>query len=171
MDSDYSHGAYGRNVTPSATSTAVPTPLRPGTPNTDNGRNPFSDGVESQASHRGGANPFASPNASRPASSFGSSSAIGTRYEERTQRYFHSRRVRKGEVEKPWLAKKDPRAKWVTIFPVIGIIVGLGVSGFLIYDGIKSVVQHKYCPVLDENWSNGFNTDVWTKEVTVGGFG
>lgn len=173
MDSDYSHGPYGRNVAPSAGSTAVPTPLRPGTPNTDNGRNPFSDGVESQASQRPGmgTNPFASPSVSRPASSFGSSSALGTRFDERAQRYFHSRRVRKGEVEKPWLGKPDPKEKWVTILPILGIVIGLGISGFLVWDGIRSVVKHKYCPVLDENWSGGFNSDIWTKEVQVGGFG
>ena len=173
MDSDYGHSHYGRNVAPSAGSTAVPTPLRPGTPNTDGGRNPFSDGVESQASHRPGmgSNPFASPNVSRPASSFGSSSALGTRFDERAQRYFHSRRVRKGEVEKPWLGKPDPKEKWVTILPILGIVIGIGISGFLVWDGIRSVVKHKYCPVLDESWANGFNTDIWTKEVSVGGFG
>ncbi|CRK39501.1 hypothetical protein BN1723_015499 [Verticillium longisporum] len=49
---------YGRSVTggpaPSAATTAATTPqYRPGTPNTDNaGRNPFGDGLESQASVR-----------------------------------------------------------------------------------------------------------------------
>lgn len=86
-------------------------------------------------------------------------------------RYFHSRRVRKGEVPKPWLEHKDPREKWVTIIPVLGILLGLGVTGFLIYDGIHSVSNFNYCLVLDEDWSNGFNTDVWTKEVELGGYG
>lgn len=178
MDNDYNQSYYGRNVAgipsgASAASTAVPTPLRPGTPNTDGGRNPFGDGMESQASHRQGnaSNPFASPSASRPASSFGSSSAMGTRFEDRSQRYFHSRRVRKGEVEKPWLGKPDPKEKWVTILPVLGILVGLGISGFLVWDGIRSVVKHNYCLVLEDDFSNGFNTDVWTKEVEAGGFG
>jgi hypothetical protein len=118
-----------------------------------------------------GTNPFASPNVSRPASSFGSSSALGTRYDERGQRYFHSRRVHKGSIEKPWLGKPDAKEKWVTILPILGILAGLGVSGFLVWDGIRSVVKHNYCMVLDENWSNGINTDIWTKEVQLGGFG
>lgn len=88
-----------------------------------------------------------------------------------TQRYFHSRRVKKGEVEKPWLDKVDPKEKWVTIIPLIGILVGLGVTGFLVYDGLRSVAHHNYCPVLMEDWSNGFNQEVWTKEVELGGYG
>ena len=87
------------------------------------------------------------------------------------QRYFHSRRVRKGEVERPWLDRHDPKEKWVTIIPIIGIVVGLALSGFLIYDGLASVAHHVYCPVLEDDFSNGFNTKVWTREAEVGGFG
>ncbi|KAK8061687.1 glycoside hydrolase family 16 protein [Apiospora phragmitis] len=153
-----------------------PHPLRPGTPNTD--KNPFGDESRAdsraqQASSRAPShhNPFVSPEASRPASSFGSSSALGRGMEERNQRYFHSRRVKKGEVEKPWLEKKDPKEKWVTILPIIGILVGLGVSGFLVWDGLRSVVHHKYCVVYEDDFHNGFNKDIWTPEVQVGGFG
>lgn len=173
MDQEnYNNGYFGRPVVPSAATSTNITPLRPGTPNTDGSRNnPFGD--DTASSHRPGAstNPFGSPDASRPASSYGSSSAIGNRFDERSQRYFHSRRVQKGDIEKPWLAKKDPKEKWVTILPLVGILIGLGISGFLIYDGLSSVVHHKYCPVMDENFDGGLNTDVWTKEVTVGGFG
>lgn len=115
-------------------------------------------------------NPFASPAISRPASSY-NSSGLGQAAVDRGQRYFHSRRVKKGEVEKPWLEKKDPKEKWVTILPVLGIFIGLAVSGILIWDGLRSVVKHNYCLVLQEDWSNGFDTNVWTKEVQVGGFG
>lgn len=162
---------FGRPIVPSAATSNAPTPLRPGTPNTD--RNPFGDNVET-ASTRGrgmSSNPFASPEVSRPPSSFGSSSALGARFDERSSRFFHSRRVRKGEVEKPWLSKVDPKEKWVTIFPIVGILIGLGLSGFLIWDGLHSVVHHKYCPVMDEDFSNGLNTNIWTKEVEVGGYG
>ena len=166
-----SQGYYNRPVAgmPSAASTAMPSPR----PASLNDRNPFDDGVQSQASQRSGntPNPFASPSASRPASSFGSTSALGARFDERSNRYFHSRRVKKGEVEKPWLDKSDPKEKWVTILPIVGIFIGLAISGFLIYDGIKSVVKHNYCLVLSDDFSDGLNTDVWTKEVQVGGFG
>jgi hypothetical protein len=80
--------------------------------------------------------------------------------------------VKKGEVEKPWLNKSDPKEKWVTILPIVGIFIGLAISGFLVWDGIRSVVKHKYCPVLVEDFSSGqLDTNVWTKEVQVGGFG
>lgn len=151
------------------------TPPRSGTPNTDGGRNPFGETPEPAANHRlatnTGTNPFVSPAVSRPASSFGSSSALGPRFEERAQRYFHSRRVAKGEVEKPWLQKKDKKEKWVTIIPIIGILIGLGISGFLVWDGLRSVVHHKYCPLIDDSFDNGLDTGVWTKEVQLGGFG
>lgn len=165
-------GYFGRPAVPSAATSADITPLRPGTPNTDASRNPFGDN-DTASSHRPGAssNALGSPDASRPVSSYGSSSALGQRFEERSQRYFHSRRVRKEDVEKPWRDKRDPKEKWVTILPVVGILIGLGISGFLVWDGIRSVVRYKYCPVIDDSFGGGFNTDVWTKEVAVGGFG
>lgn len=88
-----------------------------------------------------------------------------------SQRYFHSRRVKKGEVERPWTKNKDPREKWVTIIPVIGLVLGIAIAGFLVWDGMRSVVNHSYCPVLVEDFSGGLNEKVWTKEVEVGGYG
>ncbi|KAK4157391.1 concanavalin A-like lectin/glucanase domain-containing protein [Chaetomidium leptoderma] len=171
MDNDNYFGRPAAGM-PSVASTAAPTPQRPGSPNDSVGRNPFGDGVESQASQRSmgnNGNPFSSPSASRPPSSFDSASGLG-RFDG-GERYFHSRRVRKGEVDKPWTKQADPKEKWVTILPIIGIFVGLAISGFLVWDGIRSVVKHKYCPVLEENWANGFNEKVWMKEVQVNGFG
>ncbi|PHH65751.1 hypothetical protein CDD81_1478 [Ophiocordyceps australis] len=154
----YSHGYDGR----APASSANPTPVRPGTPNGD------ADTTFVYAASR---NPFVSPDVSRPASSYGSSSALGNRFEEGTQRYFYSRRVNKGDVEKPWLDKRDAKEKWVTILPIVGIVVGLCLSGFLVWDGLRSVVHHKYCPVMDETFAQGLNPDIWTQEVSVGGFG
>ncbi|KAG9230646.1 putative beta-1,3-glucan-binding protein [Amylocarpus encephaloides] len=137
--------------------------MRPGTP--DSRTNPF--GEEISPAPRSNANPFASPFNSRPASSFGSSSAVRAPQ----TRYFHSRRVRKGEVEQPWKEKKDPKEKWVTIIPLIGLAIGFALAGFLVYDGLSSVVHHKYCSVLDDDFSSGLQSNVWTKEAEVGGFG
>ena len=87
-------------------------------------------------------------------------------------RYFHSRRLKdKDALQKPWLEKRDPREKWVTIIPVMGIIIGLGIAGFLVYNGIGSVINHKYCEVLNEDWKNGFRDEIWTREVELGGYG
>jgi hypothetical protein len=115
--------------------------------------------------------PFTAPFSTRPSSLHPSSSAVDLNQEKLSQRYFHSRRVRKGEVEKPWLDKKDPREKWVTIIPLIGLALGIGLAGFLVWDGLRTVVNHQYCLILDDNFSSGFNTKVWTKEAEVGGYG
>jgi hypothetical protein len=74
-------------------------------------------------------------------------------------------------MEKPWLDKKDPREKWTTIIPLLGVLIGLGLAGFLIYEGLQTVQDHVYCPILDDDFSSGINEKVWTKEVEVGGFG
>ncbi|KAL9624700.1 MAG: hypothetical protein Q9160_001054 [Pyrenula sp. 1 TL-2023] len=141
---------------PSYVGTASSTPYRPGTPEMDTIQRPPM-------------NPFASPMNSSFASKNTSSAAL--HQQGLSQRYFHSRRVKKGEVERPWTKTKDPREKWVTIIPIIGLVLGFAVSGFLIYDGMRSVVNHKYCPVLTEDFSGGLDNKVWTKEVEVGGFG
>ncbi|QIX00326.1 hypothetical protein AMS68_005843 [Peltaster fructicola] len=86
-------------------------------------------------------------------------------------RYFHSRRIKKGEIEQPWLKRKDPREKWVTIIPIIGFLVGLAISIFLVWQGLQSLSHHVYCQVLDEDFSHGLDSNIWMKEVEVGGFG
>lgn len=117
--------------------------------------------------------PFADPRASAtntvPGSKFESSTALHSVAGPST--YFRTRRIRKGEQERPWLNRKDPREKWVWIIPLIGILLGLVASGAQIYFGLQRISNHLYCFVLDEDWANGFNEDVWTKEVEVGGFG
>lgn len=114
-------------------------------------------------------NPFASPLYSQSASVNTSSAAL---YQYGlSNRYFHSRRVKKGEVERPWTKYKDPREKWVTIIPLIGLFVGVAIAGFLIWDGLRTVVKHSYCSVLDEDFSNGLNSKIWQKEAEVGGYG
>ncbi|KAF2036302.1 concanavalin A-like lectin/glucanase [Setomelanomma holmii] len=128
-------------------------------------------------------NPFATPGArtpnlntpsvsypnSRPESATGSGTASSYQYFPRGA-YFRSRRVKKGEIERPWLKEKDPREKWITIIPLIGLFLGLCISGVLVWDGVRSVAKHKYCQILDENFSS-WNSNVWTKEVEVGGYG
>ncbi|MCJ1251402.1 hypothetical protein MMC30_008635 [Trapelia coarctata] len=143
--------------------TASSTPMRSGSPEPS----PFRDDITPVPR----TNPFNSPFASRPGSLRPSSSAVDLNQQAISQRYFHSRRVKKGDVERPWMDKKDPREKWVTIIPLIGLFLGFALAGFLVWDGLRTVVNHVYCPVLDENWSEGFNTQVWTKEAEVGGFG
>lgn len=87
--------------------------------------------------------------------------------------YFRSRRVGEKDIDHSWLKSiKDPRAKWLTIIPLIGIFLGLGVAGAFIYLGIKSVPVHKYCMVYEDTFSSGaLDSKIWTKEVEVGGYG
>lgn len=79
--------------------------------------------------------------------------------------------MKKGELERPWLNRKDPKEKWVTIIPLLGIFVGLALSAFLIYEGLQTVHHNVYCPVLMDDFTGGLNSNVWTKEVEVGGYG
>ncbi|ETI26668.1 hypothetical protein G647_10328 [Cladophialophora carrionii CBS 160.54] len=119
--------------------------------------------------HEKSVNPFLTPYASGGPSRAASSAVLS--HPMLNQRYFHSRRVKKGEVERPWTKVKDPREKWVTIIPLIGLAVGLALAGFLVWDGLRTVVNHKYCPVYMDDFSAGLDSKVWTKEVEVGGFG
>ncbi|EWZ85421.1 hypothetical protein BFJ63_vAg3443 [Fusarium oxysporum f. sp. narcissi] len=85
--------------------------------------------------------------------------------------YFHSRRVKKGTVEKPYLAVKDPRGIWITVIPALGIVVGLAAIALLSWSGYRSVDKHEYCKVFTDDFSNGFNSTIWNKQVEVGGYG
>nr|POE59170.1 beta-1,3-glucan-binding protein [Quercus suber] len=115
------------------------------------------------------ANPFTSPYGSVPTSAMGSSTGLQS---VQPPRYFHSRRIQKGVAERPWLEKKDPKQKWVTIIPLLGILLGFGLTGFLVWDGLKTVADHTYCDVLImDDFSNGLDPKIWTKEAEVGGFG
>lgn len=84
--------------------------------------------------------------------------------------FFRSRRVKPEDVQQPWLDKKHPRQIWVTIFPLLGLALGLAVTGILIWDGLRSVAQHGYCEILNENFTS-WNESLWTKEIELGGFG
>jgi hypothetical protein len=52
-----------------------------------------------------------------------------------------------------------------------GILIGLGIAGLLVWDGLRGVVHQKYCLTLDDDFSAGFNPRIWTKEAEVSGFG
>jgi hypothetical protein len=89
----------------------------------------------------------------------------------RSVTYFHSRRKQKGEIEKPWLNEKNPRQAWLSWFPIIGILLGVGCTGALVWNGLRQNQMPGYCQILDEDFSGGFNDKIWTKEAEVGGYG
>jgi hypothetical protein len=111
--------------------------------------------------------------AAAPATAFNSINNTTTSgYETRRphSEYFRSRRVKAEDVERPWLEEKHPRQFWVKCFPLVGLVLGLTVTGVLIWDGVRTVARHNYCEVLNDNFTS-WNSDVWSKEVEVGGFG
>ncbi|KAL6710851.1 hypothetical protein ACN47E_007908 [Coniothyrium glycines] len=141
------------------------------------------DGVDSQSSINGlqdaqeGASrnertPSQNPSLNSKISSSAGHSAFSSTYEIAPRGdYFRSRRIKKGETVHPWHnKKKDAREHWITAFPIIGLLLGLAIVGVLIWDGVRSVPMHKYCEVYSDNFTS-WNSNVWTKEVEVGGFG
>lgn len=133
---------------------------------------PFPDG--SAQSSQPATDPFASPQRlPRSESALSQSTTPGDSVVRPARvRYFHSRRVRKDEVIKPWVKEpRDPAEKWIEVIPLIGLLIGMGIAGVLIWDGLRNVVDHKYCHVWVEDWSEGLNTDIWHPETQHGGFG
>ncbi|KAK5090281.1 hypothetical protein LTR05_000453 [Lithohypha guttulata] len=122
---------------------------------------------ESVASEKG--NPFETPYGSNAPSA--ASSQVFWDNRTAPARFFHSRRVKKGEVSKPWLSVKDSKEKWITIIPIMGMLVGLALGALLVWDGLKTVVNNKYCPIYSTDFSEGLDESIWTKEAEVGGFG
>lgn len=119
----------------------------------------------------GPSNPFATPQNSRPASTIGARS--GFQYAEVPGTgYFRSRRVRKADSTPLPVKKKAKKEALLWLFPVGGLLLGLGLTALIIYLKITSITHHKYCPVLSEDFSSGaLDPEVWTTEVQVGGYG
>ena len=56
--------------------------------------------------------------------------------------------------------------------PMTGVLLGLAVTGVLIYLQIASTINYNFCSVLDDDFSSGtLNPTIWTIEQEVGGFG
>lgn len=87
--------------------------------------------------------------------------------------YFRSRRVRKGEVEKPWLEIKHPQDRIIKWIPYVGMFVGVVAAALVIWDGLRGAIRTgPFCTVYSDDFSSGtLNPSIWEKEVEVGGFG
>ncbi|THV51465.1 hypothetical protein BGAL_0110g00240 [Botrytis galanthina] len=119
----------------------------------------------------GTSNPFATPPYSRPASTIGARS--GFQYAEVPGTgYFRSRRVRKADAIPLPVNKKAKKEALLWVFPLCGLLLGLGLTGLIIYLKLSEITHHKYCPVLSEDFSSGaLDPKIWTTEVQVGGYG
>ena len=72
------------------------------------------------------------------------------------------------------LSKRGKRSKRIDyLFVLIGITIGVLTSGAIIGIGIFNFMrgQHTYCLALDEQFDGPLNTNLWSREVQVGGFG
>lgn len=68
--------------------------------------------------------------------------------------------------------QKDPKKKWHTIFPLIGMGLGIALVALECWQGLTTVINYPYCPVYEEDFSSGIlDPMIWTKEVETGGFG
>ena len=76
-------------------------------------------------------------------------------------------------LSKPWLAVPDPRVRvswWIT---VLIALVGVGLSALLVFMGYRTLPRPgNLCLVLDEEFGGSvLDESVWTREVTMSGFG
>lgn len=125
-----------------------------------------SQGV-STYSNQNSPNPFATPNTSI----YNGVTSAYARSESGAGKYFRSRRIQKDQHTKPPVFKKDPKEKWLTIMPVTGVLVGLAITGVLIYFKVGRTTTSQFCPILYDDFSQGINPAIWTMEQEVGGFG
>ena len=75
-------------------------------------------------------------------------------------------------IAKPWVGKKDIRARisyWLTW---LGIFLGAAAAAAVCYTGARGVrMVGNVCLVLDEEFSNGIDSNIWFHEVSMSGFG
>ena len=114
--------------------------------------------------------PYAPTLRRRPSKALSNPSYYSTRvYNPRP--YFRSRRIIKGTIDRPELREKDPRAIWMTLIPSMGFVLGFAIIALLSWSGYSSVSRHQYCHVFTDDFTNGFNSTIWTKHVETGGYG
>ncbi|ORY85571.1 concanavalin A-like lectin/glucanase domain-containing protein [Protomyces lactucae-debilis] len=103
--------------------------------------------------------------------SFDGTLAASHRYRRRTARTRPSV-LGQAPAEKPWLNIKMTRSqKFSHRLPYISISLALLVVAGYCYSGYSQVDRHKYCLVVDDDFSNGFNPNVWQLEQQLDGFG
>lgn len=107
----------------------------------------------------------------KPARFFSASQSVRSVKTYNPRPYFRSRRIKKGTVDRPELREKDPRGIWITLIPAFGFFIGLSAIALLSWSGYSSVSNHRYCEVFVDDFSDGFNSTIWTKHVETGGYG
>lgn len=89
-----------------------------------------------------------------------------------SKRQHLSQRLKLGDkVEKPWLNNKSrKKLKVINYIMTLAFLCGCGIIAVQLYFAWKSITNLDYCEVLVDNFET-FNTDVWNREVRVGGYG
>lgn len=76
--------------------------------------------------------------------------------------------------DKPWLQKREPRARISWYLTVLMFFLGVLGAAAICFFGFRSVPvlpDSDLCLVMDEDFSNGLNSQYWTQDVELGGFG
>jgi hypothetical protein len=78
-----------------------------------------------------------------------------------------------GELSKPWVGKKDKAARISYILTYSMVLLGIIAAAVRCFYGWRSVsLIGKLCPVLDDDFNgNDLDSDVWVREVDLGGYG
>lgn len=83
-----------------------------------------------------------------------------------------TRRLRKERIRKPWLARpQNSREILADALPIIGAAFGIIIAAILVWDGWRTVINHKYILLYEDDFSNGLDKSIWEPEIQVGGFG
>lgn len=89
-----------------------------------------------------------------------------------SRKRFVSRRIPLGyESEKPWLKQKARGEILSSYIIYVAFAIGLIITGILTWVGTTEVTSIDYCLVLDEDFSEGLDSNVWFRDVQIGGFG
>ena len=131
--------------------------------NMDHRRNPFSDSA-SQSTRP------STRHTDDARSTVSSPQQASFNNEKKPRHKFRSYRL-VGKYEQPWL--DDPRMRktrqnsWIVYG---GVALGVLLSAYICLTKIKSVTNHEYCLILDENFQT-LDPNIWTREVQIDGYG
>lgn len=128
--------------------------------------------------------PFLSP-ASRPSSSLwappqrlspsASSIALVSRPIKQTRFASTILSEKLTKADKPWLAKRQPRARLSHYLSLLGIFLGFAGAALLCYfelTDLDLLDESNLCTVFEDDFSSSsLDTSIWTRTVELGGFG
>ena len=78
-----------------------------------------------------------------------------------------------GEITKPWMGKKDKAARISYFLTYSMLLLGIALAALRCYTGWRSVsLVGKLCLVMEDDFDgNDIDSNVWMREVDLGGYG